>query len=654
MTPNSTQVNFDPLNPTDWEKSTYYSRDAQGNVMAIYEYTVVDSTQQNNYTLTERTIYGSSRLGNNHKTVEMIAAPPVDTSKYEHYVGYRQYELSNHLGNVMAVVSDRKIARDTSANDTVDYYEPDVLLTFDYSPFGAPLHARSFSKEVCHDTTFTMVVEDLNTNFDDGTTMGWQPLSSSTSMNATGGTLNLQKQGGSGTVGATQSFTAINGEDYDFTITVNNPCNSSTVIVLELLDANNTVIYTQSVTSPNTTTFNYQFTAATGGVYTVKVYRTGNNSASCIYYIDDVLITHQEDVQQTVCEEFGGYRYGFNGMEKDNEIKGQGNSYDFGARIYDSRLGRWLAVDPLIGKYPKFSPYHFGYNNPLVTIDPNGEENIVVVGGADVSGKDREKFFNTGLKAINDFLSDPTQNKESTTLVVMTAFLTEIERTTLTEKIMELQQDGKNVNIAFAESADELTNYMNLKTTQIPDEISMLDEKTGLPLMSEETLKSSRMADKITDVKIFGHGYANSTTTGPTFESGHGANITNIPSGEDPTSYHDKFTWGIKQVKELNRNAFNSPNWDFQSCNAGTKAIKGPFKNMSLVTEVVKQTGGISSGWWGKSDYATIYGTGFGATTTWGLFNDDIDPASNDPSAGEKNDGSGPAERVSAVEKKEP
>ncbi|MFK7059864.1 hypothetical protein V3Q90_06970 [Flavobacterium oreochromis] len=34
-----------------------------------------------------------------------------------------------------------------------------------------------------------------------------------------------------------------------------------------------------------------------------------------------------------------GYRYGFNGKE-DDQIKGEGNSYDFGARIYDPRIGR--------------------------------------------------------------------------------------------------------------------------------------------------------------------------------------------------------------------------------------------------------------------------------------------------------------------------
>jgi len=70
----------------------------------------------------------------------------------------------------------------------------------------------------------------------------------------------------------------------------------------------------------------------------------------------------------------GGYRYGFNSMEKDDEIKGSGNSYDFGARIYDPRVGRWLAVDPLAGKYPDISPFVFVANSPLVFIDPDGKK----------------------------------------------------------------------------------------------------------------------------------------------------------------------------------------------------------------------------------------------------------------------------------------
>ena len=55
----------------------------------------------------------------------------------------------------------------------------------------------------------------------------------------------------------------------------------------------------------------------------------------------------------------GEYGLGFSGMEKDDEIKGEGNSLDFGARIYDSRLGSWLSVAPLQKKYPYYSPFQF-------------------------------------------------------------------------------------------------------------------------------------------------------------------------------------------------------------------------------------------------------------------------------------------------------
>ncbi|MBS1635845.1 MAG: RHS repeat-associated core domain-containing protein [Bacteroidetes bacterium] len=66
------------------------------------------------------------------------------------------------------------------------------------------------------------------------------------------------------------------------------------------------------------------------------------------------------------------YRYGMNGKEKDDEIKGSGNSYDFGARINDPRLGKWLSVDPLAHKYPWQSPYASMDNNPIANIDPTG------------------------------------------------------------------------------------------------------------------------------------------------------------------------------------------------------------------------------------------------------------------------------------------
>jgi RHS repeat-associated protein len=68
------------------------------------------------------------------------------------------------------------------------------------------------------------------------------------------------------------------------------------------------------------------------------------------------------------------HRFGFNGKENDNEIKGTGNQQDYGMRIYDPRLGRFLSVDPLTKDYPWYSPYQFAGNSPIKFIDLDGLE----------------------------------------------------------------------------------------------------------------------------------------------------------------------------------------------------------------------------------------------------------------------------------------
>jgi RHS repeat-associated protein len=68
------------------------------------------------------------------------------------------------------------------------------------------------------------------------------------------------------------------------------------------------------------------------------------------------------------------YRYGFNGKEKDNEVKGEGNQQDYGMRIYDPRLVRFLSVDPITKKYPQLTPYQFASNSPISGVDLDGLE----------------------------------------------------------------------------------------------------------------------------------------------------------------------------------------------------------------------------------------------------------------------------------------
>lgn len=73
------------------------------------------------------------------------------------------------------------------------------------------------------------------------------------------------------------------------------------------------------------------------------------------------------------------YSYGFNGQEKDDEIKGSGNSYAFEYRIHDPRLGRFLSADPLESEYPWNSHYAFAENR--------------VIDGRDLEGREFENFM---------------------------------------------------------------------------------------------------------------------------------------------------------------------------------------------------------------------------------------------------------------------
>jgi RHS repeat-associated protein len=68
----------------------------------------------------------------------------------------------------------------------------------------------------------------------------------------------------------------------------------------------------------------------------------------------------------------GNYRFGFNGMEKNPEINN--GSYTTEFRQLDTRIGRWLSLDPASAKYPGQSPYNTFLNNPIFYTDPDGDD----------------------------------------------------------------------------------------------------------------------------------------------------------------------------------------------------------------------------------------------------------------------------------------
>tara|TARA_B110000238_G_scaffold69835_3_gene76595 strand:- start:2250 stop:2858 length:609 start_codon:yes stop_codon:yes gene_type:complete len=109
------------------------------------------------------------------------------------------------------------------------------------------------------------------------------------------------------------------------------------------------------------------------------------------------------------------YRYGFNGMEKDDEVRGtKGASYDFGARMLDVRIGRWLSVDPLAGKQPGWSTYKSFLDNPVYWIDPDGrtERNKIVY---------INKITGTTIIKISDPISEKIISKIATEYLPLSA-----------------------------------------------------------------------------------------------------------------------------------------------------------------------------------------------------------------------------------------
>jgi RHS repeat-associated protein len=101
------------------------------------------------------------------------------------------------------------------------------------------------------------------------------------------------------------------------------------------------------------------------------------------------------------------YRFGYQGSEKDDETKGQGNSYDFGARIYDPRVGRWLSLDPAQQEYPALSPYHAFANNPIIFTDPDGKRNTIYLvvlpsAEAELDNVDFEKVIEEANNRLED------------------------------------------------------------------------------------------------------------------------------------------------------------------------------------------------------------------------------------------------------------
>jgi hypothetical protein len=167
---------------------TWYVRDASGNTMSVYSYSK-DSTSSaltgGDLVQNEVYLYGSSRLGSltvnrNVELTKQLADTTYSLSlglgsalKLPFVRGIKQYELSNHLGNVLVTVSDKKIGH-SSGGSTVDYYTADVITANDYYPFGMMQPGRKFSAGSSYRYGFNGQEKDKELNENTNTAQYWE------------------------------------------------------------------------------------------------------------------------------------------------------------------------------------------------------------------------------------------------------------------------------------------------------------------------------------------------------------------------------------------------------------------------------------------------------------------------------------------------
>jgi hypothetical protein len=355
------------------EKTEFYVHDAQGNPLTIYSYLASETPT---YKVNEQMIYGSGRLGLWKSDVDLLAYIPEVPEVMSVDRGNRRYEMNDHLGNVHAVVTDRR--KRICEEEAFSHCEADIQNTYDYYAFGMMMPGRGFTPHpwsCVPDTIF-----GISETFGAGTG-GFYPLNSASIANysqrlAITGTYNATIESQLERIrGAAHSFVAVPNKEYTFVFALQNNC-AVAPVTANIKNELGAIVATQTYTS-SSGTFGFSFTPASAGTYSLEFLMTfSKRNASCTFYIDNVNLSYI-DTCATLSPDSSkkassSYRFGFNGQEKDDEVYGEGNSYTAEHWQYDPRTGRRWNVDPLTSEFAWQSPYSAFDNKPIIMNDPSG------------------------------------------------------------------------------------------------------------------------------------------------------------------------------------------------------------------------------------------------------------------------------------------
>jgi len=377
-------------------------------------------------------MYGSSRLGSVILHEKIDSTTVPDSVAFELARGQKRYELNNHLGNVLTTVSDRKKWECDS-----NYYHADIINVMDYSPFGAPLAGRITNP--CFQEVWTIYLDSMENYFR-----------------------------------ITLADTASN--EYNFQV------NSSSGAPFEAaLDSIITLFNSMPGLQGSRNGYHLTFKINTCefplgiGVDLDWNYSTTTNR-------DTVYV--------------GGYTFGFNGELKENELYGEENAYDYGYRMYDPRIGRFMSVDPLAIGYPYMSPYIFAGNQPIwakdldgleqyyVTEIDNGDGTGTIIVLVNIDEKTGEIVWGQDKEHKVQYTKIVHGGSVSTTTVTMESDFTGThgkKEKELGEGVYERQKDRKGIAYAAARQAWKTVekmspNYINKETRPIEHYMNDYDD----------------------------------------------------------------------------------------------------------------------------------------------------------------------------------
>jgi RHS repeat-associated protein len=283
----------------------------------------------------------------------------LETANYENAVGDKNYELSNHLGNVLEVITDRKIINVENRGipllsvhfdngmGILPFAVTEGIDSYDTEKEGLVLYTKQSAQGVetevsmQQDNTYLLAFEARKDDFkgllecvllDDEGKIQWKEV--------------FEK--------SDKYFYTIKGiPTGNYNLAIRSYEGEGTFVLddIELLD----ITYSRPIIE-----YNYLNFLTDQSIFVPDVISYND------YYPFGMLIPGRHEAS-------GSYRYGFQGQEKDDEIKGEGNSLNYTFRMYDSRIGRWLSRDSYEKKFTDQSPYNFVYNDVIRKKDINGQ-----------------------------------------------------------------------------------------------------------------------------------------------------------------------------------------------------------------------------------------------------------------------------------------